>query len=289
MLGIFSALLGAFGFGTANIVIKKSLGNLTAPQILMMSTLSGIGWLLLLMLASRAELSFSGRDVGLALGLAVMEVGLYLLLYKTFEVSNVTIATSLISAYPILATLVAAGVFQEVINGSQWAAIGLLVLGAVGVSLDWSALTKTGWKIRVLVKGWPWILVSLLIHAAYFPLLGQFTTTGSWESKLLLIKLLSALLLVGFFGLRRKSRLLPPQNRVAFLSLLGLLEMMGWAGFSWAANSTLGQTAVLIAILNSAPLITIIWAYFILREKLSKFQYLSMGLIVAGLTWLGLK
>jgi len=241
------------------------------------------------MLASRAELSFSGRDVGLALGLAAMEVGLYLLLYKTFEVSNVAVATSLININPILATLVAAGVFQEVINGSQWAAIGLLVLGAVGVSLDWSALTKTGWKIRVLVKGWPWILVSLLIHAAYFPLLGQFTTTGSWESKLLLIKLLSALLLVGFFGLRRKSRLLPPQNRVAFLSLLGLLEMMGWAGFSWAANSTLGQTAVLIAILNSAPLITIIWAYFILREKLSKFQYLSMGLIVAGLTWLGLK
>jgi drug/metabolite transporter (DMT)-like permease len=288
MFSIFSAFMGAFGFGTANVVIKKSLGSLSIPQTLMMSTLSGIGWLLLFLMATRAGLLFSLQDVLLAGGLALAEVTLYLVLYRTFAVSQVTVAIAVSGTYPILAAIIAAVLFQEVIGAQQWLAIAVLVVGALLVSVNWAELRDGKLDGNELAKGWPWILATTLIHALYFPLLGQFTSQGSWESKLLLIKLFSALILwLGFVVLRRE-RVLPPQNKIAFTSLLGLLELLGWVGYSWATSASTGQTAILIAILKSSTLITAVWAYFVLNEKLSKLQYLGIGLIVAGLSWLSL-
>lgn len=288
MFGIFSALLGAFGFGTANVVIKKSLGDLTIPQTLMMSTLSGIGWLLLFLLATRTGLEFSARDIVLAGGLALAEVTLYLVLYRTFAVSQVTVATAVSGTYPIFAAIIAALFFKEVIATQGWIAIVVLVVGAIITSINWTEIMDGKLDGNELVKGWPWILATTVIHALYFPLLGQFTSAGSWESKLLLIKLFSALILWLVFVVVRHERVLPPKAQAPFTSLLGLLEMLGWVGFSWATGSTTGQTAILIAVLNSAALVTAIWAYFVLNEKLSKPQYLGIGLIVAGLSWLSL-
>lgn len=288
MFSIFSAFMGAFGFGTANVVIKKSLGSLSIPQTLMMSTLSGIAWLLLFLLATRTGLQFSLRDVALAGGLALAEVTLYLVLYRTFAVSQVTVATAVSGTYPILAAVIAAVVFKEAIVGQQWLAIVVLVVGAILTSVNWTEVLDGKLDGNELAKGWPWILATTLIHALYFPLLGQFTSLGSWESKLLLIKLFSALIMWLVFVVARRERVLPPKDKVAFTSLLGLLEMLGWVGYSWATSASVGQTAILIAVLNSAALITAVWAYFVLNEKLSKIQYLGIGLIVAGLSWLSL-
>jgi drug/metabolite transporter (DMT)-like permease len=288
MFSIFSAFLGAFGFGTANVVIKKSLGSLSIPQTLMMSTLSGIGWLLLFLLTTRTGLEFSVRDLLLAAGLALAEVTLYLVLYRTFAVSQVTVATAVSGTYPILAALFAALVFKEVISASQWWAIVILVIGGILTSVNWKEVFDGSLDGNELAKGWQWILATMLLHAAYFPLLGQFTSLGSWESKLLLIKLFSAVIMWVAFVVIRRERVLPPKDKVSFTSLLGLLEMLGWVGFSWATSSSTGQTAILIAVLNSAALVTAVWAYFVLQEKLAKIQYLGICLIVAGLSWLSL-
>lgn len=289
MFSLLSAFMGAFGFGTANVVIKKSLSDLSAAQTLMAATLSGIGWLFLFLLASRTGLAFSLQDLYSAAGLAFIEVCLYLILYRTFAVSQVTVAIAVSGTYPLLAALFAASLFGEVILAHQWWAIAVLVLGGILTSVNWSGLFDGKLNGNELVKGWPWILATTAIHALYFPLLGQFTSVGSWETKLLLIKLFSAAILWLVFVVVRRQRVLVPRTKVAFTSLLGLLEMLGWVGYSWATSSSTGQTAVLIAVLNSAALVTAVWAYFVLNEKLSKIQYLGIALIVAGLSWLSLR
>jgi len=289
MFTIFSAFLGAFGFGSANVVIKKSLSSLSFAQTLTMSTLSGLGWLLLFMIATRVGVSFTTMDMLIAAGLAVMEVSLYLIFYKMLDVSNVTISTSVSGIYPILATLVLVAFFNQVVTPGQWLAIITIILGALILSVDWVGVFKDGLDKRDLVKGWPWILATMAIHTAYYPLLGQFTAVGSWETKLLLIKVFSAVVLAIIFGLVRRQKVLPPKSKLAFTSLLGLLELMGWAGFAWANSGSDGQTAVVLAVLNSAAVVTAVLAYFFLKEKLAKFQYFGIFLIIAGLTWLSFK
>lgn len=288
MIGIIGALIGATGFGTANIIIKKSLANLSIPQTLMMSTLSGVFFLLLFSLLSNGfEVVTSGLLLTAAL-LACGEVLLYLVLYKTFDVSNVTVATAVSGTYPLLATLFTVLVFSETLPLNKVGFIALLVLGGIITSIDWHGVFKNGFDKKDLVKGFGWIAATTGLHALYFPLLGNFTSTGSWEMKLLLIKIFSAVALFIIFYLIKKEKILPPRDRVPFTSLLGLLEVIGWAGFSWATNSTEGQTAILIAALNSSALVTAILAYFFLNEKLSKIQYLGILMIVASLTALSL-
>lgn len=289
MFTILSALLGAFGFGTANVVIKKSLSSLSYAQTLTMSTLSGIVWFLVFMIATRIGISFTIFDAVKAAGLAIMEVSLYLIFYKMLDVSNVTIGSAVSGAYPIFATLILTTVFHQVVTLNQWLAIGIIILGALILSLDWVGVFKDGLDKKDLVKGWPWILATMAIHVAYYPLLGQFTAVGSWETKLLLIKIFSAVILAIVFGLVRRQKILPPKSKLVFTSLLGLLELMGWAGFAWANSGSNGQTAVVLAVLNSSALVTAVLAYFFLKEKLVKFQYFGILLIVAGLTWLSFK
>jgi drug/metabolite transporter (DMT)-like permease len=233
-------------------------------------------------------LSFSNQTILFGAGLALMEVVLYLALYKTFDVSNVTVATAVMSSYPILSTVFTVLVLSQTISWTAFGFIILLVLGAIMTSIDWPGVFKDGLDKQDLVKGFGWIAVTTLIHALYFPLLGVFTTTEVWETKLLLIKVFSTILLFVFFYLIKKQSVLPPKNRVAFTSLLGLLEMIGWAGYSWASSSTDGQTAILIAVLNSSALVTAVLAYFFLEEKLSQIQYFGIVVIIASLTGLSL-
>lgn len=286
MTSILGAIIGATGFGTANVVIKKSLSSLTIPQTLMMSTLSGVVCLALFALFTNGYEPLTTSLILTAGLLAGGEVLLYLVLYKTFEVSNVTVATAVSGTYPLLATIVTVFLFGEAIPLNKLAFIATLVIGAIVTSIDWNGVLKNGFDKKDLEKGFGWIVATTLLHAAYFPLLGNFTATGTWQMKLLLIKIVSALLLFIVFQLIKKQSVLPPVKLVPFTSLLGLLEVIGWAGFSWATNSTEGQTAILIAALNSAALVTAILAYFFLDEKLSKFQYVGILMIVASLTGL---
>lgn len=288
MTGIIGAIIGAMGFGTANVVIKKSLSSLTIPQTLMMSTLSGVFFLFLFAFFNGGLQILSPNLILLSGLLACGEVILYLVLYKTFEVSNVTVATAVSGTYPLLATLFTVLVFSETLPLNKLGFIVLLVLGAIVTSINWSGVFKDGFDKKDLVKGFGWIVLTTLLHAVYFPLLGNFTSTGSWESKLLFIKIFSTALIFIFFYLYKRQSVLPPKDKVLFTSLLGLLEVIGWAGFSWATNSTEGQTAILIASLNSAALVTAILAYFFLNEKLSKIQYVGILMIIASLTGLSL-
>lgn len=288
MTGLLGAIIGATGFGAANIVIKKSLSTLTIPQTLMMSTLSGAVCLGVFALLSGNFSLLSPQGIAAAAGLSIMEVVLYLLLYKTFEISNVTVATAVMGTFPIISTLFTMFVLVEPLAPHKLGFIALLVLGAIITSINWNDVFTNGFQKSDLVKGLGWIAITTLIHALYFPLLGHFTSDGSWSMKLLAIKIFSAILLFIFFALIKKQSVLPPREKVPFTSLLGFLEMTGWAGFSWATNTTQGQTAILIAALNSSSLVTAILAFFFLKEKLSVLQYLGIVIIIAGLTGLSL-
>lgn len=288
MTGLVGALIGSLGFGSANVVIKKSLSSLSIPQTLMMSTLSGAACLFIFAVLTGNFAPPAIPVILAAAGLSLVEVVLYLMLYKTFAISNVTVATAVMGVYPLLSTLFTVFVLTEPLPLYKFGFISLLVLGGIVTSINWDDVFTRGFERSDIVKGIGWIVATTLIHALYFPLLGHFTAEGSWPTKLVLIKIFSAITLFVYFAVIKKQRVLPPKEMIPFTSLLGFLEMTGWAGFSWATNSTKGQTAILIATLNSSALVTAVLAYFFLSEKLSTFQYLGIGIIIAGLTGLSL-
>ncbi len=288
MTAIVGALISSLGFGSANIVIKKSLSGLTILQTLTMSSISGVFFVFLFTLFTN---SFESVTTSLLLTSLVFSVGellLYFSVYKAFQIGNVTVSNALISTYPLITTLYAVFILSEQITLSKFFFIIIIIIGSILVSIDWREVKKDGFHIKDFMPGLPVIIFAMMIHGFYFPLLGEFTDAGNWQFRLLMIKVFSSLLLfIGFFLIARK-KILPPKNKIAFTSLLGLLEMIGWAGFSWAISNTSGQTAIIVTLLNMASIITAIFAYIFLKERISKPQYLGILIVVVGVTALSL-
>lgn len=283
MTSLFGALLSSLGFGSANVVIKKSLGNLTIPQTLFPATLSGVFFLSLLVLTTNIE-NFDINIIILCSLLALMEVSLYLVLYKTLSTANVSVAIALIGIYPVISLIFSILFLNEIIEPNKIGFIFLIVFGAIATSIKWEDVWKDGFDKGDMTKGLGWIIATTLVHALYFPLLGEFTSDGSWEYRLLVIKIFASLYLFLLFKIIKKQEIVPNLKKHSAVLLLGLLEVIGWVGFSWATSIKSGiPQSIIIAILTSSALVTAVGAYILLKEKLSKFQYLGILLIVISL------
>lgn len=288
VIAILGAIISALGFGTANVVIKKSLGNHSIPQVLTMSMAAGAIFLGLLVL-SKGILAGVQGDLLLTLMLfAIGEVALYLSLYKAFAASNVTVATALLSSYPVVATIITVVFLKEPTTLTRVGLILALVVGAIITGIDWNQVRKDGFDRRDLVKGLPWIILSLLAHAVYFPALSNLTAPGEWEFKLFGIKVFAVVLLFLIFGVIRRQKVTVDRYTARATTLLGFLEVVGWVGVSWASSASTGLTAIIIAIGNSSPLVTAILAFIVLKEKLSKLQYVGIAIMFASVILLAL-
>lgn len=283
MLSIIGALTSAFGFASANIVAKKSLTNISTTKTLFTATISGVFFLSILTIASGVE-TLQLETITYALFLAGAEVSLYLALYKAFSVANVSVASSVISIYPIGSLVFSVLFLGEIIVPLEVIFIFTIISGAILTSVRWDEVKKDGFDRGDLVKGFGWIMITTLVHVLYFPLLGEFTSTGVWEYRLLLIKAFSSLILFLVFRLISRREITVSRKQLPPLILLGLFEVIGWIGYSWAGTveNALAQP-IIIALQSSTPLMTAIGAYFFLREKLTKLQYLGIVVIVASL------
>lgn len=285
---IIGALLSALGFGSANVAIKKLLGNTSIPQTLFMSFLAGTICLFLLVVIRGLPLSFDSSTIVIFILLAIAEVGLYLILYKAFDVADVTVASAVVSTYPIFSTIITVLFFNERFTPLKIVAIIFIVLGAIVTSIDFEKVRKSGLSMKSFEKGLPWALLCLAFHAVYFPLLGRFAAEGSWETKLLGIKLVGTLILFIFFIIIKRIKFEGGRSRLGLGFMLGFLEVVGWSGIALASSLSEGMIALIIVIGSSAPIATAVLARIFLKERLSLLQYVGVLIIVISLAIIAL-
>lgn len=143
ILAILGANLSAMGFGAANIVAKKALGNLSVIQTLVIGTAAGSALLFVISLLS-GDLSIAREILPFAFGVALLEVLFYLILYKAFAVANLTVAVSVMSTYPAFSLIIAALFLNETVTPLKVFLATLVILGAILTSIDWGGGDK-GW------------------------------------------------------------------------------------------------------------------------------------------------
>lgn len=285
---IIGALLSAFGFGSANVVIKKLLENTSIPQTLFMSFFSGLFCLFILIIFRGIPLSLDGNTLLTFALFALFEVCLYIVLYKAFDVTDVTVAATIISTYPIFSTIITVFLFDERFSSLKILAIIMIVIGAIVTSIDFSKVKGGRLSAKSFEKGLGWVLLCLALHAIYFPLLGRFTADGSWELRLFGIKLLGTIILFVLFFVIRKIKFQGGANRLGLGFLLGFLEILGWSGIALASNVSDGMIALIIVIGSSAPIATGILARIFLKEKLNILQYIGVVITVISLAIIAL-
>lgn len=285
MQGLIGALISSLSFSGANVVIKKSLEDLSIPKTLFMTDVSGAVFMFIFMMLSGGPESLSPQLIVGSIFLALAEIALYLSLFKAFSLSLVAAATAIIQTYPVVTSIFAFLFLGEAIVGLDIVFILLIVSGGILASIDWRKVRKDGFDSNDFIKGLPWIILTIFINAAYFPTLGVFTGAGDLPTRLLWIKIFSTIFVFIFFKIIRGQELIPKRERVVQTSLLGLLEVIGWAGISWAIAAKTASSAVTISFLNAGSVFTAFLAFIFLKEKLTKLQYLGILIVVVCITF----
>jgi drug/metabolite transporter (DMT)-like permease len=288
MQGIIGAIISSLGFGSANIVIKKSVEDIAIPKVLFMSFASGTVVAFIYLLFTNNFEVLSNEVILVSVVLAFGEIILYLLLYKSFSAANVTVATSVLGIYPVLITFASIFFFGYVVTLNEWIFIILMILGAALISIDWAGVIKDGLDKTDITKGFGWIALCTIAHAVYFTAFGNFTDSGSLLFKLFLIKSFASIIFFVLVFVIIKKPPIPEKKNLGALSLLGLLEMIGWIGYGSAIANNIESVGVVTAALNLGSLVTAVLAYIILKEKLKPFQYVGIIIMIVGLTLLGL-
>lgn len=134
-------------------------------------------------------------------------------------------------------------------------------------------------------KGWSWLWYAVLsaVFASMTSILGKIGISDI-DSNLgtairTIVVLIMAWLMVFVTGKQREIKTIGKRNML-FICLSGLTTGLSWLCYYKALQD--GQASVVVPIDKLSILVTIIFSYFVLKEKLTKKSLLGLGIMTVG-------
>jgi len=135
--------LGAGGLYAVTSIIVKRLRHI-APHVLALVQVS-LGALLLLPMVDFGALPHAPAQWGMLVAIGLLHTSLtYILLYSAIQKLPTTSVAALAFIYPAVAIMLDYLVYGQRLAGSQVAGVGLILLAAAGVSLNWRLPARRG-------------------------------------------------------------------------------------------------------------------------------------------------
>lgn len=284
-MGILLGLATALSWGSSDFLARfasRRVGSLRATFFM-----QAWGFLLLTILLSASHLwghLFDGsgwRPWTWGILAGVINTFGMLALYRSFEVGKLSIVAPISASYPALTVLLSA-LSGEVLSVAREAGIAAAVLGVILVARGENpASTPESEPPPKRGAGVGWALAAAVGFGVLFWLLGVriMPMTGALAS-VWLIRLTGALLTLSIVLLRRHS---PKRDRVVALQTAG----MGLLDTGAFALSNLGmqmeQVSVVSVLGSLYGAVTVALAALLLRERVSRTQWLGIASILAGI------
>ena len=119
----------------------------------------------------------------------------------------------------------------------------------------------------------------------WFPLWDRFVGDKEWLFWLIMLKLIMGTMLCLYFYLTNKGGKLISGYRsvIRILVPVAVLDALAYLGTTWGYSVTANTTSIITVIANAYPLPTIILAYFLLKERISRQQALGIASIITGI------
>lgn len=213
-----------------------------------------------------------------ALSGAIYAGGSYAL-YRAFAQGPVKLVAPLIGAYPILSVAMASVQGQPVGLG-QWAAVLVVVAGVAAVALF--ASEEDDGRIKPSTVYWG------IAAAAGFALtfaVGQTATRAGAELPVLMLTRAAAVVVIAVMVVANKTNPRPPLKILPLLCAMGALDALALGLVLFSGSLPRPEFAAVSSSLFG--LITVILAWAILRESMTRNQWISVAVTFAGIAFLG--
>jgi uncharacterized membrane protein len=198
--------------------------------------------------------------------------------YKGLSVGKVGIVSPIANSALIFTILFSLIFFGEVLNLLQVVSIGGIIIGVILISLDISDLRNTSKK---LAAGVSYALLTMFLWGIFFFLLKiPVTLMGP-----ILTSFIVEFLVLVFAGIHNMGKVkAADKSSLLIASLIGVSAAFGTLFFNLGIS--LEYVSVVAPITFANPLVAVLMARILYRERLKKIQYAAALLIVAGIVFL---
>ncbi|MEK6987391.1 MAG: DMT family transporter [Candidatus Thermoplasmatota archaeon] len=278
-LWLYLASGDMMAWGIGQILVKRATDRLGAVTMVLFVTLvDGAVYLGIFLVAGQLPAASLTTYVYASLAAFVGITG-YILYFEALLRGNVSVVATITAGSPIVTILGAIAFLGETPSVAQ--AVGMALLVAVILILSYEPLGQA-WKVPVAVTLSVAILFLWGAWGIFTKLAVEAPGFGPWQI-LLFYSASNFLAGIPYYLWRRKRFPPPDPSRKAYATgLAGFLLLMGGIVASTVALS-IGDASLVTAVGGSAPVVTAIIAFTLLKEEASWTRVLAILVFVPGI------
>lgn len=279
MQTLIVGLIAALAWGFHDLCVRLVSQRASIPASILTVFLTGA----LLVCGAAVYLGETTLPNGAALWLAslsgiVFAAGSYGI-YRAFAIGPVKLVAPIIGSFPILSVAMAS-LQGDAATPGQWLAV-FVVVGGVGAVAILSRDEDAG---SVSTPAILWSVMAAACFAVSFAV-GQTATQAGAEFPVLLATRFAAVAAVAVLALVSRANLRPPLRVLPILIVMGALDALALGLVLMAGNLPNPEFASVSSSLFG--LITVILAWALLREGMTRGQWVSVAATFAGIAYLG--
>ena len=277
-MGIIYGLGAALCWGLGDFAITtlaRYVGS--ARSLLYIQAFSLLSWFLLIPLFPHRLAGDTNVWMVAALAGAFHVVGLATT-YRAFEIGTLSFVSPIASSFAIVTALM----FVVTNNSPEALAlvgILLLVCGIIVVT------RSTGGEEKTTIRGVPEAIASAVSFGVMFWIMDVYVSGPLGNvAPLILLKVMASMFAAAYVA---RSKFEPQANRPGTSTLVGiavvaaLLDTMAWVSYLLGFQHNHG--AVVTALASLFSVVTIVLAGIFLKERLNRFQWVGVGIVLTGI------
>lgn len=209
----------------------------------------------------------------------------WILYFESIVYGPITIVGTLSATYPALTLLFAQIFLKEQLVPLQYVGVAMVLAGCVGLSYSPPDPDGDG---KVTSRRWiPLAIIALICWGAAQTLLKySYSLPAANEYNMMLFSTFGGLLTLGVYGafkLSKARRAGESAPKVPFLHSFLPMAMMASGDLGVILASKTGPASIVTPLTGAYPLVTLGFAAMILKEHISKLQWVCLAVLLAGI------
>lgn len=274
LLGVAFAVLAMLGWGIVGFLDKKVVKKYGVFQTPIVSQVIGLIPVFFIFLFTGFQIPTAGTAFIVIFSAFITAIA-FLSYFKGLGIGQTSIVTTISSASSVVAVILGITILNEKLVFNQIIGIILVVTGVLLISF------KRTKKLREVAKGIPFGLISMFCwgFSSFFDVF--ILKEISIFALAFYLRIIGVLFLLASAKFKKIKFSFPKKNILLLLIIIGILDIASLIFFLQGLK--IGLLCLVGSIGNSYAVVTVILAYFFLKERLSKNQRTGVILLILGI------
>ncbi len=277
--GLLLALVTMFSWGIADFIVIGSVKKIGKIPTLLVSGVGGVVALATYALFFQETLVFTARASLLSFASGFLDLfGLYMF-YKSMEKGKLSLVAPIANSWSAVAIAIGFVLFLQIPTMMQLIGAAIVITGLVLASVKTNKMTMDPGD--GVATGVPEAFVALVSWGFSHSIIKIPADEIGWFSSSAVFLVAQLIIVSAVFAERRYSltSIIPKSFYTAFIA--GFLLALGNISYISGVSST--HFSIVSPIASSAPVITVVLAFMLMKERLTKLQYAGVFSVIVGI------